>query len=219
MSLVNMMEDKIKATVNEVLSVRDDRFLLTKYMEDIVAFVLNRVPPRYITSGRGLIHNEIEFSINSQLQTDIRLCVNDAIRTLTSRREPEKNASLMSDYVGKHYYFPYVIGEVLEESTFSIIPDVEVKLFYNNSPVSMIDPSWANPYITCNATKGFYIFWPDFLKEEMDTAGDNIFRISFRHKKFFKKELSFSMRALDNINMNRSLVVPLALLKIDDETS
>ncbi|MFH0974882.1 MAG: late competence development ComFB family protein [Spirochaetota bacterium] len=214
MSIINMMEDKIKATVNDILSLREDRFLLTKYMEDIVAYVLNRVPARYVTSERGFVHTEIDFSINTQLQADIRLCVNNAIRTLSQRREPDEHTSITEDLFGKHYYFPYIVGEVLEETTFSIIPDVEVQLLYNNFPVPMIDPGWSNPFYTCEATKGFFLFWPDFLKGEMDEAGDNIFKLVFRHKKFLKKETSFAIRALEKLNYNKSQVVPLVLLNL-----
>ena len=88
-----MMEDKIKATVSDMLAGREDRYILINYIDDIVAYVLNRVPPRYITSERGFIHNEIDFSINTQLQADIRFCVNDAINTLVNQGE-----SLMALY-------------------------------------------------------------------------------------------------------------------------
>jgi hypothetical protein len=216
MSIVNIMEEKIKAAVNEVLSIREDRFLLVKYMEDIVAYVLNRVPSRYITGERGFVHNEIDFSVNTQLQADIRFCVNDAIRTLLQRREPDLHESIFNNVSGKHYYFPYIVGEVLEESTFSYISDVEVQLLYDNAPATMIDPGWKNPYLTCNSTKSFYLFWPDFVKEEMTTTGENIFKVIFRHKKFYKKELAFSLRALENFNINKSKVVPLALLKLQE---
>ncbi len=216
MSLVNIMEQKIKATVNEILEIREDRFILVKYMEDIVAYVLNRVPSRYITSERGFVHNEIDFSLNTQLKADIRLCVNDAIRTLLQRREPDQRVNLFNDVAGKHYYFPYVVGEVLEETTFSVIPDVEVQLVFNESHAPMIDPGWINPFYTCKATKSFYLFWPDFIKEEMNAAGDNIFKVIFRHKKFYKKELAFPLRALDNFNVNKSKVIPLALLRLQE---
>jgi hypothetical protein len=216
MSIVNIMEEKIKATVNEVLEIREDRFLLVKYMEDIIAYVLNRVPSRYITSERGFIHNEIDFSVNTQLLADIRFCVNDAIRTLIMRREPDTHSNIRDVIPGKHYYFPYVVGEVLEESTFSVIPDVEVQLIYNDNPAPMIDPGWHNPYHTCKATKSFYLFWPDFIREEMTTTGENIFKVVFRHKKFYKKEVAFSLRSLENFNINKSRVIPLALLRLQE---
>jgi len=215
MTMVNIMEDKIKAAVNELLEVREDRFILIKYTDDIIAYVLNRVPPRYITSERGFIHNEIDYSINTQLQADIRFCVNDAIRTLSHRREPEMQSGLSLDnIIGKHYYFPYIVGEVLEESTFSVIPDVEVQLIYNDYPIPMIEPGWTNPYFTCKATKGFYLFWPDFVQGEMSPVSDNIFKLIFRHKKFYKKEISFAARALDKFNYNKSQIVPLVLLRL-----
>ena len=216
MRIVNIMENKIKETVNEVISLREDRFLLVKYMEDIVAYVLNRVPPRYITSERGFIHNEIDYSINTQLQADIKFCVNDAIRTLLSRREPDFHLNLFEDIVGKHFYFPYVIGEVLEETTFSVIPDVEVQLLYNERRVPMIDPNWINPYYTCKATNGFYLFWPDFIKEEMSSTEDNIFKIVFRHKQFYKQEIPFSLKAIETNTFDKSKILSLVLLRLKE---
>ena len=122
----------------------------------------------------------------------------------------------MEKIIGKHYFFPYIIGEVLEETSFTVIPDVEVHLMYNDYPVPMIDPGWANPYYTSKATKGYYLFWPDFIKGDMNTEGDNIFKIIFRNKKFFKKEISFSVKALEKFNYNKSQVLPLALLTHQD---
>ncbi len=213
--MINIMEDRIKAAVNEILELREDRFNLVKYTDDIIAYVLNRVPPRYITSERGFVHNEIDYSMNTQLQADIRFCVNDAIRTLSQRREPDQHSGLSVEKIlGKHYYFPYIVGEVLEESTFSVIPDVEVQLIYNDFPVPMIDPGWSNPYYTSKSTKGFFLFWPDYLTGEMSPSADNIFKLIFRHRKFYKKELSFPLRALDKFNYNKSHIVPLALLTL-----
>ena len=100
MIMINIMEDKIKAAVNEILEVREDRFLLTRYTDDIIAYVLNRVPPRYVTSERGFVHNEVDFSVNTQLHADIRFCVNEAIRTLSHRREPDQQAGIV---LGKNY--------------------------------------------------------------------------------------------------------------------
>jgi competence protein ComFB len=212
MGILNIMEDKIKATVNDILSTREDRFLLTNYIDDIVAYVLNRVPPRYITSERGFIHNEIDFSINTQLQADIRFCIDDAINTLVHRREPVSHTDILEDIVDNHYYFPHIIGEVLDESTFSITPNIEVRLQYNDRLVPMIDPGWTNPYFTCTATKGYYVFWPDFIRGEMNPAGDNIFKIVFRHKDYHKQEKAFTLRALENFSFSTSKIIPLTLL-------
>ncbi|MBN2038594.1 MAG: late competence development ComFB family protein [Spirochaetes bacterium] len=220
MGIVNIMEDKIKSTVIDVLATRDDRFLLTSYIEDIIAYVLNRVPPRYITSERGFVHSEIEFSIDIQLQADIKFCVDDAIRTLIHRREPEaRNAE--TDYlneisVSKHYFFPHIAGEVLEDSTFKIIPNVEIQLVYNDSRVPMIDPAWSNPYFTCNSTKGFYMFWPDFMPDDMNNSGDNLFRIIYHHKNYHRKEVSFSLRVMDKFTYASEKVIPLTFLKPRD---
>lgn len=216
MRIINIMENKIKETVNEVISLREDRFLLVKYLEDIVAYVLNRVPPRYITSERGFIHNEIDYAINTQLQADIKFCVNDAIRTLLTRREPDFKLNLHEDVIGKHFYFPYVIGEVLEETTFSVIPEVEVQLLYNERRVPMIDPNWINPYYTCKATNGFYLFWPDFIKEEMSSTEDNIFKVVFRHKQFYKQEIPFNLKAIDTNTFDRSKILSLVLLRLKE---
>lgn len=214
MGIFNIMEDKIKAAVADILEKSRDRHILVNYTEDIIAYVLNRVPSRYISSERGFMHTEINYAINTQLQADIKFCVHDAIRTLTNRRQAGEHSNFYEEISKKHYYFPFIIGEVLEESTFSVIPGIEVQLVYNDQPVSMIDDAWINPYFTCKATRGFYLFWPDFIREEMDPFGDNIFKAVFRHKKFNKKEIAFKLRAMEEYDYNKSKVIPLTLMRL-----
>ena len=128
MPVKNLMEEIITSIVTEILSGEQDKISESSSLkDDVIAYVLNRIPPRYFTSERGIIE------------------------------------------IGeKNHFFPHILGEVFEETTFSVIPDVEVTLTCNENPARMIDSSWNNPYITNTATKGYFHFWPDYNEALMD---------------------------------------------------
>lgn len=213
MGIVNVMEDTVRATVDDVLQENTRNGVsLDDYREDIVAYVLNRIPSRYITGERGLIHSRIDHNDSAQDNVDIRLHVYEAISTV-QRRKPT-TPSLDSESFKKEYYFPYIIGEILEESTFSVIPDVEVFLHFDGISARMIDKAWQNPYKTCKATKGFYLFWPDFVETKMHPTEEIDFEIVFRHKSFYQKIISFKLNAHRGYCLNRYKVIPISLIKL-----
>jgi len=151
MAVKNLMEDIVSSVVKEVLKKDTDAAKSDIEEQDIVAYVLNRVPPRYITSERGIIHGKLESRFKFQQRTDILFLIHEAIQNIKTRRE----ASSHTDYDGMEKMqniLPHIMGEVLEETTFSIVSDIEVSLLMNGKPVPMLDEGWSNPFITNKAT-------------------------------------------------------------------
>lgn len=215
MALKNLMEDVVSSVVKEVLKRDGAKTGAGKHEQDIVAYVLNRVPARYITSERGVIHGKLESRFTFQQRTDILFLIQEAITHVSTRRD----SSPHSDYgelSKKSLLLPHIMGEVLEETTFSIIPDVEVSLLYKDKTAKMIDKGWVNPYITNRSTKGYYHFWPEFAEGEMDPKNEVQLKIVFNHPKFNKKEIDFTIKVLENISLYESKIIPIALMQIKE---
>jgi competence protein ComFB len=218
MSVRNIMEDVVASTIDEI--IRDEKYFsgIDQYKQDIAAYVLNRIPPRYITSERGILHGKLEARFLFQQKTDIIFLIHEALEVIKNRRDIPTSPDLSQNLQSRDYFFPHIIGEVLEETTFSIIPDVEVTLFYNGSSAKMMDPSWDNPYKTGRGTLGYYHFWPDVDIEKMDVNQDSTFTIRFRHPNFIDKDMDIQVKALPVINLAHSRPVQIALLHLKEST-
>ncbi len=214
MAIKNLMEDIITSVVREMLKKESDLPKTEMYEQDIIAYVLNRVPPRYITSERGVIHGKLETRFKFQQRTDILFLIHEAIQTIKQRRA--SSHSMHDEAIKKQNVLPHVMGEVLEETTFSIVPEVEVTLLYKGKLARMIDESWENPYSTNKATRGYYHFWPDFVSGEMDQGVDIPFKIVFNSPRFNKKEIDVTLRILDTMNLYESRIIPITLLQIKE---
>ncbi len=213
MPVKNLMEEIIDSVVTEILSSEKDKLYQSElFKEDVTAYVLNRIAPKYFTSERGIIHGKIESKFIIQKKADILFLVYEAISVIKKRRASVDHSNYIS--IGeKSNFFPHVLGEVLEETTFSVIPDVEVVLNYKGKTAKMIDSSWKNPYFTNSATKGYFHFWPDFDSTSMKRSGTIPFSIVFRHDKFEEKDVDLELSVIDNFNTENSHILPIVLLR------
>jgi len=215
MSIRNIMEDLVYSAVDEVL--HDEKQLPSPhdYKLDIAAYVLNRVPPKYVTSERGILHGKLDARFMFQQRTDIFLLIHEALNVIKSRRN-EPSTRMEELIKGKNHFFPHVIGEVVEETTFSIVPNVEVLMLFNGKPAPMMDEAWSNPYRTNHGTMGYYHFWPEILENDMDISQDINFTIIFNHPKFKSHEISVAVPVIRDFSIANSKVVPIVLLQLKD---
>lgn len=178
MFLKNLKEDMVTKAIQDVLNDLKDVCKCSICVEDISSYVLNRVPPYYITSGRGILHLEKDIQSNFQSQADIYTLVLQAIRIIQNRRKqnihnlPQNGIADLdkeSIEVQKEYYlnFPYIVGRIL--STISLNPKngitIGLSIFKGSKYVlcEMKDNSWVNPYYIPNEFSGYFSFWPSPL--------------------------------------------------------
>lgn len=216
MPVKNIMEDLVSSTIDEI--IKEEKYFagIDEYKQDISAYVLNRIPPRYITSERGILHGKLESRFLFQQKTDIILLIHEALEVIKNRRDTPTSVELSNTIDKRDVFFPHIIGEVLEETTFSIIPDVEVTLLYKNVPAKMVDSSWENPYKTGRGTLGYYHFWPDPEATRTAQGDEAVFSIRFRHPKFEEKEFDVAIKTTPAFNIADSRPVQIALLHMKE---
>jgi competence protein ComFB len=219
MSFRNLMEDIVTNVVNKILFKEDQKLLeYEPYKQDIITYVLNRIPPKYYTSERGILHGKLETEFTFQQKADILILTYEAIEIIINRRSTELPGDTKSTEY-KVYCLPHILGEVLEQSTFSIIPDIKVQLLYKGKTVRMKDSTWKNPYNTSKATEGYYHFWPEIPKSsEKDIIPGVIipFEIVFNHPSLIEKRIGLDLQVMDSINVYRSQVIPITLIQAAD---
>ncbi|MCP4138656.1 MAG: late competence development ComFB family protein [bacterium] len=215
MAIVNLMEDIVKSVTDKVVKNNKEFAQLSSNEDDIIAYVLNRVPPKYSTSERGILHGKLETKFEIQQKTDILMLVFEAAKVIMNGRASEISTGAGANQLGTHC-FPHVIGEILEETTLTVIPGVEVSLYFGDTPVGMVDPTWKNPYSTNKATMGHYHFWPVYLENVMGTGPNVPLKMVARHPKFVDNSVDIDLEILDKPDMGKSFVAPITLMQVQD---
>ncbi len=214
MDYFNLMEVIVADVVDEVLGRDDSLDIIKFHRNDIIAYALNRIPARYVTSERGVIHGRIDTRLKFQQHTDVLFLIYEAIEIFTGRRDSELAEDHSSSW--RQGLIPHLIGEVLEESTLSVIPDIKVSLLYGDTPVPMMDDNWNNPYLTSEATRGYYHFWPD-LDEKIDIDQDEIkFSVKFEHPDFEEMSVPALVILNEKKDIGKTFSIPLVLLKLKE---
>ncbi|HPS56823.1 MAG TPA: late competence development ComFB family protein [Spirochaetota bacterium] len=214
MEYFNLMELVVRDTVDEILG-RDESLKSIKFQRnDIIAYVLNRIAPKYVTSERGIIHTRIENRIKFQEHSDILFLAYEAIDLFLKRRGSETGAAHPVDT--RTNLLPYLIGEVLEETTLSIIPGLRVSLLHGESDAKLMEDGWKNPYEITKATRGYYHFWPEFDGAVMSGKDMVEFKIVFSHEKVQERTISVSVKPNTHNETGKAVSVPLVLLKLNE---
>lgn len=208
MAVKNLMMDIVTNTVGEVM--KNDRSVRESGMnaEDVIAYVLNRIPPKYITSERGILHGALDQKYMIQQKMDVLSLIYEAVRDINDRRT---SSVISRDSIGiDHISLPHIIGTILEETTLSIIPDVEVSLLFKGQLTPMLYEEWDNPYRSHKATMGYYHFWPRYDKKTMGTKP--LFTVRFSHPKFQERTEDLQLEVQKGDDLGKPVIVPIVLL-------
>lgn len=201
MIIKNAMEDIVINAVIELYKDYDEKLLKCgAYIEDVVCYVLNRVPPKYITSGRGVLHFELEKEDNTQQLADIYSLINEARDIICKRRQDKTHLFEEDDFFfkdnvihTKEYYlnFPYFTGRIItsdkniSDDETSILLSIEINGKWQKA--EMLSQNWQNPFIAGKHTYGYYTFWVNPIKaaQQKSTVEEKIsFKLNFSNKNY-----------------------------------
>ncbi len=167
----NIMEEQVISRVNELYEqvTRKGSSWLTCDCDncrlDTICYVLNRILPRYVVSGRGITHNAAVLG-DIQLSADIDRLALEGMRLVSTAKRPyhkygRLNAATSPNSVTSTpvFNFPTFIGNVYDGSTFEPLAGAQILLKEGGTVASMMDSSWLNPCRTFAQTHGSYSFW------------------------------------------------------------
>jgi competence protein ComFB len=166
MNVHNIMESIVLDTVNEIFEdKRKEGFEMADCLQcrlDVACYVLNRIKPEYIISGRGLLHFEENYHELIQTKVDLVTLINTGIKKISNTKRSyydseETNKNVTTRYV---FNFPSIIGTVLTGDNFVPVENLIISLLMENTPAKMIDNTWQNPFTIVKSTKGNYTFMP-----------------------------------------------------------
>ena len=166
MKIHNIMEEIVVEKVGEVLGdevALERQGVNPSYQSrwDVVCYVLNRIKPYYMMSGRGLAHLEKGYQDKLQRDADLVALIFEGLRKVTGTQRPHSG-----DYEGEatpeglFFNFPQMAGRIFTGATFEPASNVEAVLLLGGQVMRSIDPNWPNPYAIAPRTAGVYSFWP-----------------------------------------------------------
>jgi hypothetical protein len=178
MRLKNYNEDLVLDTVKIVLKDRKDIRPTRAFVLDVAAYVLNRIPSKYITSERGFTREFIQpeggcGEDGERLFTIIELItlVNRAIEVVGRRRRDNQKQPVARSAIAEaleeiplrltyFYNMPHIFGRIVDARDGRPVISAEATLWVNDKVSVPAEPGWQNPYRTNEQTRGYFSFWP-----------------------------------------------------------
>lgn len=166
MNVHNIMESIVIDTVNEIFEdKRTEGFEMADCLQcrlDVACYVLNRIKPEYIISGRGLLHFEDNYHELIQTKVDMVTLINEGIKKVSKTKRSYYNTADTNKYKSGNYVynFPSILGSVLRGDNFVPIENLSISLLFENTPAKMIDNTWQNPFSIVKSTNGSFTFMP-----------------------------------------------------------
>lgn len=205
MNVHNIMEDLVQKSVNKFydqVKAANAPWLTCDCENcrlDTISYVLNRVPPKYVVSSRGITHS-VDTLNDHQLKADMEALILEGMRIVSSTKRPFHNSDrkdcAIETIEKPAFNFSNITGTILDGSTFEPVTNATVLLKINGKPADMIDKTWNNPFITCKSTRGSYNFWMKPI--EAPKAGT---------KKTFRMQLEISASGYSPLSFHFELPV------------
>lgn len=194
MAVTNLMQEIVVSTLEEVLKNEKITNIPPADRDDIIAYALNRLNPKYVTSERGLLHGVLEARYQVQQRVDVLFLIYEALYRILNHPASSAGHSDMSHSKGT-VMLPHIVGQVLDSETLSMLPNVDVLLLHNGAPAPMIDDGWNNPYRTNESTNGYYHFWPKYA-DSHGSAASLPFTLVFKHPEFKETSMSIDLEVI-----------------------
>jgi len=167
MNVHNIMESIVLDTVNEIFEdKRKEGFDMAECLQcrlDVACYVLNRIKPEYIISGRGLLHFKDNYHELIQTKVDMVTLINAGIKKVTNTKRSYYNKKDANKNISTRFLFnfPSIIGSVLRGDNFVPAENLSISLLFENTPSKMIDNTWQNPFTIVKSTNGSFTFMPE----------------------------------------------------------
>ena len=177
MQLRNYQEDVVLKAIQIALEGRPELAADPAVINDVAAYALNRLPPRYIMSERGFTRLAAEHFDDESLgsMVGILMLVNEGISLVERRRPPAGAVAApkplsVEEQVMPMHTMPQVFGKVVSRETGAPVHGAEVLLLVNGVQAEEARAGWPNPCTVVGGANGYYSFWPAPVRCADDTA-------------------------------------------------
>jgi competence protein ComFB len=173
MDIHNNTEDLVISEVNAICDSLDkdtrQKGICTckQCRKDAICYVLNRAPPRYVVSHRGVARLEPD----NKALADITALAYEGIRRVSHNQRLNFTHDINDQVEASgdntpYFNIPTIIGRVFNGVNFSPMTGVTVELLHNSVLTPMKDNNWQNPYTLITNTGGTFNFLPKPISSE-----------------------------------------------------
>ncbi len=169
MKIHNLMEEIVLDKIDEILKEYKERKLgkdlktAEKYRFDVACYVLNRIEPVYVVSGRGLAYLDADYIDQLQKNADLVTYIHQGIERVMNVKRPyydKKKKKDELDRKGNFFNFPIIKGRIFNSRNFGPLAGIRIELNHKGKRMKMIEDTWQNPYIISDKTAGKFLFLP-----------------------------------------------------------
>ena len=226
MELHNTVEDTIISKVNEVFEdIKEEKnpgnlCLCDQCRMDTICYALNRTPPHYIVSNRGVARVQWETIKRQQHEADITTLIYEGLKRVNHNQRPHfappsEEDALNQDEALPVFNIPTIIGRLFNGNNFAPLSGIDVELLRNGMLVPMKDRNWQNPCRIVPNTEGTFTFWPAAVAASQ-VNDHEIFEYSLRVfapeydtlVRFFKIPVSSETQASGSFTLERTFKLP-----------
>lgn len=115
--LKNIVEDIVFDFIDTTDEVKNGEINKNQKRE-IVAYVLNRVKPMYITSNKGFTNLIVKYQNDPQFIADIMLQLSEAIKVIKKSYSADEIIEKLDKGI-PHYIFPKIYGKVISSKSYA----------------------------------------------------------------------------------------------------
>ncbi|PIE98855.1 MAG: hypothetical protein CR988_01380 [Treponema sp.] len=176
MAVHNVMEDLVFTEVDNIFQKLNNnkeswfKCNCEQCKLDTICYVLNRIKPHYIKSGKGLAHFvQFRRDERAQLIADISALAVKGLKQVQKNRRPHSKGKKTIETDKPVFNFPVITGRILDSDSFVPINNFTVYLKTEGNNVLQMSNLWANPYIISKNTSGTFTFWPKFISSKSDS--------------------------------------------------
>lgn len=196
MIIHNMMEDIVIEMVRNIFSdenkISGNKFCTCSQCElDVICFVLNNIPSKYVISGRGIARFESNYLERKQNEADLVTLIHMGIKNVSKAKRPhfihDSQDHIKKSKAKAYFNIPTITGRVFNTTNFEPITNIIITLLYNGKPLKMLNPNWENPQKLVPNTAGAFSFWPyPIIAEKSGLCTDFDFEIIINDEKYEK---------------------------------
>lgn len=197
MYLYNFIEKKVVKLVDFYIKEKSIP-VNSNIRMDMIVYTLNRVPPQYVTSARGVLHSLLKQDL-SQTNADILSVISEGYHIITKRRNEDNIPRTIPEILeeGDYLFYPSVIGNVYRGDKFNKVEDALVYVYENNKLLEGYGTNFPNPATISKFVPGkfMFCFMPKKIERKEDYENKEVkldFVVEFNGREVYKSVYSFT---------------------------
>ena len=202
----NIIEDIVMDFIYKLDEVKTAEINKNEMIE-IASYVLNRIPPMYITSNRGFTSIMNKYMNDPQFIADIMLRINEGMKIIKKAKLSTSETQHI-DSNNPYFVLPKFYGRVISSKSLLPIKSAKITLLIDDKKAPRLFSDWNNPLIIKPEDDGIFTFapYPFVATPPFETRSFQITFLIENERGHFSKTINYETQPvfIQNIEMDFS---------------